>query len=196
MTSDLLAAYRAEVERRGGETGITGLYRTEELDISDESGGLAVLHTAGFRAYSRGHGCHWATLSYLCGTDDNGPWAVRVPGTITTVPAAQYWVTPAAVHKALRTGWRVRRQGDIYAIETRRQHDTASGWAGDDWRWHPAPDGYERVTSHFWDAETRYLKHRPADGRRHRPLKISWPVRFAQQNVYGMGRGMGRGPGD
>jgi hypothetical protein len=192
MTNDTLAAYRAEVERRGGETVIAGLYRTEELGISDEAGGLAVLHTAGFRAYSRGHGCHWATLSYLCGTDDNGPWAVRLPGTITTVAAAQYWVTPAAVHRAVRLGRRVRRQGDIYAIEMKRQGDTASGWIGDDWRWQ---DG-RRVTSHWWDAETRYLKHRPEGGKRHRPVKISWPVRFVQQNVYGMGRGMGRGPGD
>lgn len=174
----------AEITRRGGETSITGRYRTETLAVTgtDERAGLALLHAAGYRMYSARHGAHWARISYLCGTDDNGPWAVRVPGTITGTAAALAWLTPAAVTAALARGRRIRRQGDLYAVETTAAHDTEiSGPFGD---------------SHHWNAATRYLTHRPADGRKHRPLHVPYPVRFVPQRAYEMPRTGRRGYGD
>jgi len=194
--SRMVALYAAEITRRGGETSIAGRYETARLYPSgqDRRARLVLLHAEGYRDYGQREGCHWSRLSYLCGVDDSGRWAVRVPGTVTGTWAAVSWLTPAAVQRAVRLGRQVRRQGDIYAIEMRRQGDTASGWVGDDWR-QDARTG-RRVTSHYWNAETRYLTHHPEDGRKHRPVRISYPARFVQQRAYGMGRTSARGAGD
>jgi hypothetical protein len=194
LNARLVAIYSDEITRRGGETMIqTGKNSECGLSVTDRRGGLTLLNVDGWRYYST-RGQWRASLSYLCGTDDSGRWAVRVPGNITTVAKALEWVTPADVRKAEWNGLRVRRQGDIYAIETTRTHDTPSCWIGDDRRY-DAKAG-EWVTSHYWNAGTRTLVHRPEDGRKHRPLRISYPVRFAQQRTYGMGRGTGRANGD
>jgi hypothetical protein len=58
-------------------------------------------------------------VSYLCGHEDGQDWAVRVPGTITTVEKALHWVTPAAVRKAILNGKPVWRQGDIFFVPMR-----------------------------------------------------------------------------
>lgn len=194
----LTVRFTAEIARRGGETGIdagqkASALRRLPLTLVDRAGGLVVLHVAGWRYYSRREGSHHATLSYLCGRDDAGDWAVRVPGTLTTVAAALDWLTPATVKKARQSGRQVDRQGDIYALATTRAHDTASGWIGDDWR---IGDTGERVTSHYWNADTRTLSHHPADGRQHRPLHLPHPVRFVQQRAYQHGRGGAWGAGD
>lgn len=199
LNARLAAIYSTEIARRGGETSIehgakASALKEEPLKVADRKDGLALLHCDSWRYYSRRFGSRHATLSYLCGKDDSGTWAVRVPGTITTVAEALRWITPADVRKAGWNGKRVRRQGDIYAIETTKAHDTPSGWVGDDRRYDQK--AAEWVTSHYWNAQTRTLVHRPQDGRKHRPLRIPYPVRFAQQNVYGMGRGAGRGYGD
>ncbi|MDR1768845.1 MAG: hypothetical protein LBR32_10580 [Propionibacteriaceae bacterium] len=176
-----LAAMVAEIERRGGETHITGLYETVSLDRADAAEGLTLLHAAGWRQYSRAYGARQAALSYLCGTDDAGRWAVRVPGTVTTVAAALDWLEPAAVKKARRDGKRVIRQGDVYAVETTKAHDGT----GD------LPDNHE------WRPTTRYLVHTAGNNQpHHRPAKITWPVRFVAQRAYTMGRSGRRGSAD
>jgi hypothetical protein len=170
-----LAVYTAEIRRRGGETSITGNYGTEHVQVTDHADGLYLLHAAGFRAYSRRHGCHWTTLSYLCGTEDGPLWAVRVPGTITTTGAALAWLEPAAVTRARAAGKRVLRQGDVYAVQTTLAHDGTG----------------ELPDRHAWDQAARVLSHP-----QHPALHLPHPVRFVPQRVYGMGRGAGRGPGD
>jgi hypothetical protein len=174
-TGNPLAVYTAEVERRGGETSITGNYGAEGLKITDTADGLYLLHAEGFRAYSRQHGCHWTVLSYLCGTEDGQLWAVRVPGTHTTVWSALAWLEPAAVRRARAAGKQVWRQGDLYAVGTTRAHDGKG----------------ELPDRHAWDPETRTLTHP-----QHPALRLPDPVRFVQQRVYGMGRGAGRAGGD
>jgi hypothetical protein len=170
-----------EIERRGGETEIEGNYGTTYLTIADRRGRLVLMNAEGWRSYGR-QPARMASLSYLWGADDagSGPWAVRVPGTLTTVREALAWLTPNEVTKALDKGLRVRRQGDVYAIETTARHDGT----GD------LPDG------HQWRPSTRYLVHAPADGRKHRPLRLPYPVRFVVQSAYEMGRSGARGNGD
>ncbi|MFD3422464.1 hypothetical protein [Streptomyces decoyicus] len=169
------AAVMREIRRRGGETAIEGRYGTVHLALVDRSGGMVLAHTEGWRAYGKSP-ARRMSLSYLWGPDDagSGPWAVRVPGTVTTVDGALEWLTPAEVTRALARGRRVRRQGDVYAVETTRAHDgTGAGWL---------------PPSHEWRPGTRFLVHRPDDGRRHRPVRLPWPVRFVQQTAYEMGR--------
>jgi hypothetical protein len=180
--------YGAVIRRRGGETQIG----RADLEIHDRWDGFVVLGVDGWRRSSGPYPNRKIHLRYLAGEDDNGPWAVRIPGTINTVPAALEWVTPAEVTRALHAGRHVVRQGDIYGIEvTRRGYEAPTGWVGGDSR---VVDGVN-VTSHYWDADARLLTHHPEDGRPHWPLAISWPVRFVQQSTYGLGRG-GRGPAD
>lgn len=171
----LLDRATAEIHRRGGETEIKGKYGTTYVDISDRQNRMVLMHAEGWRAYGRSP-ARWVGLSYLWGPDDagSGPWAVRVPGTVTTVADAVSWLTPATVKKAQQQRLRVRRQGDVYAIETT---------PGDD------GNGADRLPkSHEWRHETRHLLHRPEDGRRHRALRLPWPVQFVPQTAYEMGR--------
>jgi hypothetical protein len=172
-----LELYTAEIARRGGETSITGQYRTENLAITHQVDGLALLHAEGWRQYSKRFGARRAALSYLCGCEDGQLWAVRVPGTLTTVGEARYWVTPAEVRDAQDRGKTVVRQGDIYAVETTRAHD-GKGVA-------------ELPGRHSWDAAARTLTHP-----QHPALHLPNPVRFLRQRVYEMGRGGGRAYGD
>jgi hypothetical protein len=57
--------------------------------------------------------------SFLCGRGDGQDWAVRVPGTITTVQKALDWITPAEVKKARAAKKKVFRQGDIFFLPMR-----------------------------------------------------------------------------
>jgi hypothetical protein len=195
LATRLAGAYRAEIARRGGETSIQTDKNSETgLAVTDRQDGLTLLHVDGWRYYGSSNPARPAALSYLCGTDDSGRWAARVPGTITTVAEAEGWITPADARKAAQNGKKVRRQGDIYAVETTQAHDTPSGWIGDDRRRDKKTGQW--VTSHYWNAGTRTLVHRPEDGRKHRPLRLSYPVRFVQQQPYQMGRGAHRAYGD
>lgn len=182
----LLAEVVAEISRRGGETEILGEKGRVNARLAitdrDRAQNLVLVTCQGWRYYSSRFGARRASLAYLSGVDDAGRWAVRVPGTITTVAEALTYITPAEVTQAIQAGRRVRRQGDIYAIETTRAHD---GRGADD-----LPE------AHQWRPETRYLVHRPEDGRRHRPLRLPYPVRFVRQRVLGMGRGAGGSYGD
>lgn len=172
----------AEISRRGGEITIDGKNREVGLGLADRDAAsrIILVHAEGWRYYSRQFGVRWATLSYLYGVDDAGEWAVRVPGNVESVAEGLAWLEPAEVTRARSAGRRVRRQGDVYAVETTRGYD-GSG---------PLPDG------HRFNLQTRYLTHHPERGGKHRPVKLSYPVRFVAQRAYGMGRGAGRACGD
>lgn len=176
-TENPLAAFTAEIERRGGETSIEhdkGRYR--HLAVTGERDGLYLLHVKSWRYYKTAKP-RLAALSYLCGTEDGQLWAVRVPGTITSVPAASAWLEPATVSRARAAGKRIRRQGDVYAVETSRAHDGL---------------GASRLPgSHAWNPRERTLWHP-----QHGTLSFGYPVRFVPQRVYGMGRSAGRADGD
>ncbi|MFF4188143.1 hypothetical protein ACFYZ9_33610 [Streptomyces sp. NPDC001691] len=170
----------AEIERRGGETDIEGEKRSTPLSVVERTDGIALLRAVGWRWYGKRVKPRMVELAYLYGKDDAGPWAVRVPGAATTVTEGLSWLTPAAVVKARAAGRRVRRQGDVYAIETTKGRDGRG----------ELPDAHE------WRPETRRLVHRPSDGRKHRPLVLPWPVEFAVQRTIAMGRGNGWSEGD
>ncbi len=170
----IVERYAAEIARRGGETSIDGQYGTTDLGIADRRDGLALLRADGWRKYGR-QGSRRVSLAYLCGREDGQTWAVRVPGTVTTVREALAWLEPAAVRDARSAGRRIIRQGDVYAVETTKAHDGKG----------------ELPDSHIWDAGARVLIH-PEHG----TLSLPHPVRFIAQNAYGMGRGAGRAYGD
>lgn len=180
IRSRLAARYTVEVARRGGEIDIEGQYGTEILGCTDHRGSngreTCVLHCSGWRQYSRAYGAARASLSYLCGVDDSGRWAVRIPGTITTVDDAIAYLEPAAVRSARERGKRVQRQGDVYAVETARQHD---GLGADD------------LDRHDWHSRARVLLHPE-----HVPMSVAFPARFVTQRALRMGRGAGHGCGD
>lgn len=78
---------------------------------------LWLLHGEGWYKYSGPFGSRYQTASYLCGCEDGHYWAVRVPGTITTVDQAELWLMPAPVRKEHLDGQnQVWRQGDMYFI--------------------------------------------------------------------------------
>jgi hypothetical protein len=186
LAAHVVAKARAEILRRGGEVTIHGkgnrVTAVLELIDRDPGQGISLVKAAGWRYYSSRTPQRYVELAYLYGTDDSGPWAVRVPGTTVTVAAGLAWLTPKDVANAIAKGLKVRRQGDVYAIETtaRRDGDGATD----------LPDG------HQWRKSTRYLIHTPADGRKHRPLRLPHPVRFIAQRAYEMGRSGARGDAD
>lgn len=175
-TLHLSRAVKYQVHDRGGETTIEEQGRSIDLGVIDREGGQVLVGCNGWRKY--GSKSWRATLRYVGGIDDNGAWAVRVPGTCDNVRSAMAWITPADVWQAQRSGRRVLRQGDIYAIETVKSSDG---------------NGTEALgDSHHWDPETRTLSH--DDG--HAPVVIQYPVRFVRQRQLGMGRGGRWGSGD
>lgn len=186
LAEHLISQARAEIRRRGGETAIFGKNDrvTGGLDLIDRDCAqrIILVKASGWRYYSARSPQRFVELAYLYGTDDAGPWAVRVPGTMSTVAEAMAWLTPNDVVKALDKGLRVRRQGDVYAIETTARRDGDGVW--------DLPEG------HQWRKATRYLVHTPADGRKHRPLRLPYPVRFVAQRSYEMGRSGARGNAD
>jgi len=177
LKSYLSATYAVEVARRGGETSISTEDGTEDLRCwnRDKNQRLVLLRANAKRYYSRG-AQWWTSLSYLCGVDDSGRWAVRVPGSIEEVSEALDWITPSAVKKAVEKGKRVERQGDVYIVETTKQHDLPSN--------HRFLSSAEAVACGFEGG--RWLLHDE-----HRPLKLDFPCRFVPQKALGMGRGNG-----
>lgn len=166
----------AEIERRHGETVIETDRYLEPIKIEDQKGKLTLMHVGGYRQYSRALGARYATLSYLCGVDDNGPWAVRVPGTLTTVSEALSWITPAKVRKAQQAGVPICRQGDVYivACEQGQRHDVSEL---------PGSHSLEKCT------EGWILKHDSRDGRNHLPILIPFDkIKIFRQHALTMGR--------
>lgn len=180
----IVAQASTEIVRRGGETIILDKNKSTPLSVADRDlrTGVTLLTASGWRYYSNRFGSRHTRLAYLFGVDDAGPWAVRVPGNTASVREGLEWVEPAAVRDARLAGRRVVRQGDVYAVETTAAHDSK---------------GIEDLpASHEWRPGTRYLIHKPEDGRKHRPLKLARPVRFYRQRVLEMGRSGGRAYGD
>ena len=184
LRDHLIRKAKREVRRRDGETDIDGV-GLRLLD-RDRGRGLVLVGCDGWRAYSRSFGSRRAALRYLYGTDDNGPWALRVPGTADNVKEALAAVVPAEVRRAEAQGRGVLRQGDVYAVEMRRR--SVNDVALED-------------THHRYDAEARRLVHED-EGVRHGDLVIpaDWRgVKFIRQSGLGMGRlvrAKGRGIAD
>jgi hypothetical protein len=182
----LVAEARREIRRRGGETVILGKNDSVSgslvLADRDRAQRIILVRAEGWRYYSSRFGSRHVELAYLYGRDDAGPWAVRVPGSITTVREGLAWLTPAAVKQARAERRRVRRQGDVYAVETTARRD-GRGVA-------------DLPEAHEWRASTRHLVHNPDDGRKHRPLRLPYPVEFIPQRAYEMGRSGARGAAD
>lgn len=122
--------------------------------------------------YSKRFGEWWQNAAYLCGKDDSGYWAMRVPSTCETVADAIKWAYPAAVLKAQAEGRRVWRQGDILAVELKAGKDNTDALRG---------------TRHDFRA-TRYLVHPE-----HSPVRLPQsPVRFFQiRQISGASRRAG-----
>ncbi len=177
----LAHVYSVEIGKRGGETQIQGENNAYPLRMIDRADGMALLHVSAWRYYSRGFGSRLASLCYLCGRDDNGRWAVRVPGTCDTVMDALARIEPKEVQSARDNGITVLRQGDVYAVETKRAYD-GKGAA-------------TLPSNHTWNPETRELRH--LDSRSpHATLSIPFPVRFVAQSALRMGRTARRGSAD
>lgn len=180
--SDYVArVYRREVVRRGGETTIATERGEIALTVAARAKGLTLLRAEGWRYYSRRFGSRPAALAYLCGRDDNGPWAVRVPGTCTTIGAALNFIEPTPVRRAREAGKRVLRQGDVYAVEARQDRALT--------------DARGLPERHAWDATSRTLLHLDTS-RPHAPLTVPFPARLYAQRAYAMGRTAARGSAD
>lgn len=193
LRTELEAELLAEVERRGGETGInhapsqgcsasrTTWRQIEICSVGMSEGRMVVLLRAeGWRYYSRRFGSRPAAVAYLGGYDDNGPWAARVPGTVESATEAVRWLEPSDVQAARSAGRRVLRQGDVYAVETPMQHD---GSRADD------------IDGHTWYQRARVLIHGDLE-HHHSPLVVPFPARFLQQRAYRMGRSGLQGAAD
>jgi hypothetical protein len=168
LEAHIARKYRIEIDRRGGETFIAEKDRNVFLGVVERRDGLVLLRADGWRQYSRAFGARPASLAYLCGMDDNGPWAVRVPGTTKTIADAVDKLEPAEARKAREDGKQVLRQGDVYAVE--RKRDAASQ--------------ADLPENHIWNAETRTIKH--ADG--HGDLRVPFNCKFVPQTTLRMGR--------
>ncbi len=174
--------YLDEAERRGLPVEVDLLRNgVEPLRMVSEtrtSGGhhVCLLRAEGWAEYSRAHGFRRRSLALLCGRDDNGPSAVRVPATIRSAEAALLWLEPAAVRKAREAGRKVLRQGDVWIVERPRGcllHDAA------------LPAG------HAWDAAARVLRH--DDG--HAAVHVPFPAVAIRQSTLAP-RGSHRQRGD
>jgi hypothetical protein len=96
----------------------------DEISVStiDRRPRIWLVRGEGFYKYSRRAGTWHVQGSYLCGIDNGHPWAVRVPGTIDTVYAAEEWLLPAPVRSSSGP---VLRQGDIYFVPSSRENLSA-----------------------------------------------------------------------
>lgn len=163
------ALFLKEIANRGGEISINcgskncsaSQVETKVLNCIDaqrDPHGLKQLylfHVEGWRYYNKNYGNRFVSLSYLCGVDDNGTWAVRVPGTKKTVESALEWCVPSPVQRAYRRKQKVLRQGDVYAVE--RLKDNI----------------YNLPKTHQWESKTRTLTHE-----QHTTLHVPFKTQF------------------
>jgi hypothetical protein len=97
--------------------------------------------------------------SYLCGHEDGQDWAVRVPGTITTVEKALHWITPAAVRKAILNGKPVWRQGDIFFVPMRLKTSDLSALEGTNHIFYGTKVFSEEGVSYLGDIRITHRQH-------------------------------------
>lgn len=178
LRESIAAKIEREAERRGLPTTLD-LAKAGSLALSVADGvrvdgrWTMLLHAEGWAEYSRAVGNYRASLSILGGFDDNGLWAVRVPGTISTVADGLAWLKPAAVRKAEEDGKRVLRQGDVWIVE--RVRDAMSD---DD-----LPNG------HRWDGASRTVRHGD-----HAPVHVPFAaIAIRQSTLAANGQGRRRG---
>lgn len=158
----MLERYMAEISARGFDIYIEERYRTTSVKMLDRQDDLWLVGCDGWRHYSNRFGQRYASLRYLCGTDDNGDYAVRCPGSVETVEDALDYTIPAEVQKAREAGKRVIRQGDVFVIELKR-------------------DGKQELPEgHTFDPETRMLVHEGG----HETVHIPFPCKFL--TAYGL----------
>lgn len=171
--------YTVVISDRGGETEIDEKHRSISLSVLDRHGGLTLLGADGWRHYSARFGSRPASLRYLCGRDDNGEFAVRLPSTVDTVEQAIETLEPAEVRKARSEERGVIRQGDVYVIQMRAGRDN----------FRALPE------SHKWDEDTRTVCHTGENP--HQALHVPFkPAKAVPQTALRMGRGSGTGRGD
>lgn len=174
LAAFVAARYTAEIARRGGETVIAEESREIGLSLLSRAHGYVLLGCDGWRYYGSRSKPRKASLRYLCGRDDNGRWAVRVPGTVDSIRDALAALEPADVVRARSKGLGVLRQGDIYAVEAKH-----AGVSGDDLR----------GTRHRYDEARRVLIHEADDAHGALAIPAGWRgVRFVRQHGLGMGR--------
>ena len=189
------AKWREVIAERGGEAWIDEEHGREYVARVDRKDGLTLMRCDGWRYYSKRHGSRSASLAYLVGEDDNGPWAARVAGTSTTVDAALSFLIPQRVSIRLswetsmpaRGGW-VKRQGDVYLIRVMKSAASVSLEMG-------SPTMWGRNHSHRYDPKDRSLTHFPESGRKHKKVRApkSWPaVLVVEQRQLFFGRGSAR----
>ena len=183
-----------EIQKRGGDVSIDEKRYTNPLQMIDhgrsEGKKVWLLRCEAWRYYSSRFGSRRAKLAYLCGYDDRGTWAVRVPGTCKTVKEALDKLVPREIKVARKKGKRVLRQGDVYAVETTDRYDGAGisspYFAADLIGWY-----VELAPEHTWHPNGRFLLHPE-----HTPMQVPFPCRFVVQKALDMNRGSGRGAGE
>lgn len=164
----LRKTFLQEIRNRGGEVSVTVSGRRVDVQLIDRDPQSHLYLFATEREARR------AGLAYLCGRDDNGPWAVRVESNIATVAAAIEFITPPAVRVAQEKGAQVLRQGDVYVVAS-EEDQTEKSAAALPW-------------SHRWDSARRVLTHIPRDRRNHRELSVPFPAVFIPQRALAMAR--------
>jgi len=93
-----------------------------ELELLKTERGVRLYGIEGWKKYSRNM-VYFVSHRYLAGMDSGEPWAVRLPGNINDIGTAFNWLEPAAVTKAIDAKKWVKRQGDVYFIETARKNN-------------------------------------------------------------------------
>lgn len=95
-------------------------WRWKRAEVLDRAHGMTLVGAEYCYDYSSRAGSWWTGASYLTGTDDGGPWAVRVPRTLWRVAEALEYIVPAAVRKAQAECRWAGRQGDVWLVELLR----------------------------------------------------------------------------
>lgn len=94
--------------------------------VIDRAEGLTLVAGNWWHEYSRRHGSRHHEVALLTGREDGQEWARRVPYRTYSVAGALDYVRPAEVNRAIETGRRVLRQGNIWLVQRARGSDDLS----------------------------------------------------------------------
>lgn len=145
--------------------------------VLDRRDGLWLVSGSGWYEYSKRHGSRYQAAAYLCGRDEGQYWAVRVPSTCESVPAALDFITPRPIREAQAAGLPVVRQGDIYFRPMRIAADDFDALDGTRHEARARKDGGWTIV---------HPEHRPA----RLSAKYTWRA-YRQQQVDGTSRRAG-----